>query len=60
MIDMLKAFCMAVLVMGVMLGGLYVYVQSQTATIVYACSEVTDKDPADVQRICKYAMKWSK
>jgi hypothetical protein len=46
--------------MVIFLGGLYMYVQSQTATIVYACSEVTDKDPADVQRICKYAMKWSK
>jgi hypothetical protein len=58
MVDMLKAFCMAVLVMGLLLGGMYMYVDSQTATIVYACSEVTDKDPADVQRICKYAMKW--
>jgi len=60
MVDMLKAFCMAVLVMGLLLGSMYLYMQSQTATIVYACSEVTDKDPADVQRICKYAMKWSK
>ena len=58
MVDILKAFCMAVLVMGLMLGCMYLYVQSQTATVVYACSEVTDKDPADVQRICKYAMKW--
>jgi hypothetical protein len=58
MVDMLKAFCMAVLVMGLLLGSMYLYMQSQTATIVYACSEVTDKDPADVQRICKYAMKW--
>ena len=58
MVDMLKAFCMAVLVMGLLLGGMYMYVDSQTATIVYACSEVSDKDPADVQRICKYALKW--
>jgi hypothetical protein len=58
MVDMLKAFCLAVLVMGILLGGMYMYVQSQTATIVYVCSEVTEKDPADVQRICKYAMKW--
>jgi hypothetical protein len=58
MVDMLKAFCLAVLVMGLFLGSMYLYMQSQTATIVYACSEVTDKDPADVQRICKYAMKW--
>ena len=58
MVDMLKAFCMAVLVMGLLLGSMYLYMQSQTATVVYACSEVNDKDPADVQRICKYAMKW--
>ena len=58
MFDMLKAFCMAVLVMGLLLGSMYLYMQSQTATVVYACSEVNDKDPADVQRICKYAMKW--
>lgn len=56
--DVLKFFCALVLFVGVMLSGLYVYVQSQTATIVYACSEVTNKDPEDVQRICKYAMKW--
>lgn len=56
--DVLKFFCGLVLFIGVTLSGLYVYMQSQTATIVYACSEVTDKDPADVQRICKYAMKW--
>jgi hypothetical protein len=55
---MLKAFCVAVLVMGLLLGGMYMYVDSQTATVVYACSEVTDKDPEDVQRICKHAMKW--
>jgi hypothetical protein len=58
MVDILKAFCMAVLVIGLFLGGMYMYMQSQTATIVYACSEITDKDPEDVQRICKYAMKW--
>ena len=58
MFDVLKFFCALGLFVAVALGGLYMYVDSQTATIVYACSEVTDKDPADVQRICKYAMKW--
>ena len=56
--DVLKFFCGLVLFVGVALSSLYMYVQSQTATIVYACSEVTDKDPEDVQRICKYALKW--
>ena len=58
MFDVLKFFCALGLFVAVALGGLYMYVDSQTATIVYACSEVNDKDPADVQRICKYAMKW--
>ena len=58
MFDVLKFFCALGLFVAVALGSLYMYVDSQTATIVYACSEVSDKDPADVQRICKYAMKW--
>jgi hypothetical protein len=58
MFDILKFGIALGLFVVVALGSLYMYVQSQTATIVYACSEVTDKDPADVQRICKYAMKW--
>jgi hypothetical protein len=56
--DMFKTCCAMFLVTGFLLGGMYLYVRSQTATIVYVCSEVTKKDPADVQRICKYAMKW--
>jgi hypothetical protein len=56
--DALKFVVALGLFVAVALGGLYMYVQSQTATIVYVCSEVTEKDPADVQRICKYAMKW--
>ena len=58
MFDILKFGIALGLFVVVALGSLYMYVESQTATIVYACSEITDKDPADVQRICKYAMKW--
>jgi hypothetical protein len=58
MFEILKFFCALGLFMAVALGGMYWYVQDKTATLVYACSEVTNKDPADVQRICKYAMKW--
>jgi hypothetical protein len=58
MFDVLKFVVALGLFVAVALGGLYMYVDSQTATVVYACSEITDKDPADVQRICKYALKW--
>ena len=58
MFDILKFGIALGLFVVVALGSLYMYVESQTATIVYACSEVSDKDPADVQRICKYALKW--
>ena len=60
MIDFIKFGVALGLFVAVALGGLYWYVQGQTATVVYACSEITDKDPADVQRICKYALRWSK
>ena len=56
--DMFKTCCAMFLLTGFLLCGMYLYVRTQTATVVYACSEVTNKDPADVQRICKYAMKW--
>ena len=55
---MFKTCCAMFLLTGLVMGGMYLYAKSQTATIVYVCSEVTGKDPADVQRICKYAMKW--
>jgi len=58
MFDVLKFVVALGLFVAVAFGGLYWYVQDQTATVVYACSEITDKDPADVQRICKYALKW--
>ena len=58
MLDAFKFVVALGLFVGVALGAMYLYVESQTATIVYACSEVTDKDPPNVQRICKYAMKW--
>jgi len=58
--DVFKFCACFMLFVTVMLGGMYLYVKGQTATVVYACSEIKDEDPADVQRICKYALKWSK
>jgi hypothetical protein len=56
--DLFKTCCGMFLITGVLLIGMYWYSVYQTMTQVYVCSEVTEKDPIDVQRLCKQAKKW--
>ena len=56
--DLFKTCCGMFLIAGVLMIGMYWYSIYQTVTQVYACSEVTEKDPIDVQRLCKQANKW--
>lgn len=56
--DMFKTCCAMFFLTGLVLVGMYVYTTIQTNTQVFACSEVTEKDPIDVQRLCSQANKW--
>ena len=56
--DLFKTCCAMFLITGIFMIGMYWYSIYQATTQDYACSEVTEKDPIDVQRLCKQAKKW--
>jgi hypothetical protein len=55
--DLFKTCCAMFVITGILLVGMYWHSIYQATTQVYACSEVTEKDPIDVQRLCKQANK---